>query len=129
MVRKLLWPLPPPLLPAGPCRFPSRRVCIELACACALLVVRLLRPSVLDNFALLSGQLNTINKLLKNEKTPSFRNQLIIPLLLSQDRDDDLAVRRPDLNPNGEGNLSSSGRALVGVARELPGVSSPNLLH
>lgn len=84
---------------------------------------------MLDNFALLSGQLNTINKLLKNEKTPSFRNQLIIPLLLSQDRDDDLAVRRPDLNPNGEGNLSSSGRALVGVARELPGVSSPNLLH
>ncbi|KAM9796089.1 mediator of RNA polymerase II transcription subunit 8 isoform X1 [Syngnathus typhle] len=52
---------------------------------------RLTWPSVLDNFALLSGQLNTINKLLKNEKTPSFRNQLIIPLLLSQDRDDDLA--------------------------------------
>lgn len=50
------------------------------------------RPSVLDNFALLSGQLNTINKLLKNEKTPSFRNQVIIPLLLSQDRDEDLAV-------------------------------------
>lgn len=51
------------------------------------------RPSVLDNFALLSGQLNTINKLLKNEKTPSFRSQVIIPLLLSPDRDDDLAVR------------------------------------
>ncbi|XP_075997774.1 mediator of RNA polymerase II transcription subunit 8 isoform X2 [Genypterus blacodes] len=48
-------------------------------------------PSVLDNFALLSGQLNTINKLLKNEKTPSFRNQVIIPLLLSPDRDEDLA--------------------------------------
>ncbi|XP_061680065.1 mediator of RNA polymerase II transcription subunit 8 isoform X3 [Syngnathoides biaculeatus] len=52
---------------------------------------RLTWPSVLDNFALLSGQLNTINKLLKNDKTPSFRNQLIIPLLLSQDRDDELA--------------------------------------
>ncbi|XP_061895422.1 mediator of RNA polymerase II transcription subunit 8 [Entelurus aequoreus] len=52
---------------------------------------RLTWPSVLDNFALLSGQLNTINKLLKNEKTPSFRNQVIIPLVLSQDRDDDLA--------------------------------------
>lgn len=50
------------------------------------------RPSVLDNFALLSGQLNTINKLLKNEKTPSFRHQVIIPLLLSPDRDEDLAV-------------------------------------
>lgn len=50
------------------------------------------RPSVLDNFALLSGQLNTINKLLRNEKTPSFRNQVIIPLVLSPDRDEDLAV-------------------------------------
>ena len=50
------------------------------------------RPSVLDNFALLSGQLNTINKLLRNEKTPSFRNQVIIPLLLSPDRDEELAV-------------------------------------
>ncbi|XP_038572722.1 mediator of RNA polymerase II transcription subunit 8-like isoform X1 [Micropterus salmoides] len=52
---------------------------------------QILKPSVLDNFALLSGQLNTINKLLKNEKTPSFRNQVIIPLLLSPDRDEDLA--------------------------------------
>uniref|UniRef100_A0A3Q4HL03 Mediator of RNA polymerase II transcription subunit 8 n=1 Tax=Neolamprologus brichardi TaxID=32507 RepID=A0A3Q4HL03_NEOBR len=53
---------------------------------------RLTWPSVLDNFALLSGQLNTINKLLRNEKTPSFRNQVIIPLVLSPDRDEDLAV-------------------------------------
>lgn len=52
---------------------------------------RLTWPSVLDNFALLSGQLNTINKLLRNEKTPSFRNQVIIPLLLSPDRDEELA--------------------------------------
>ncbi|XP_004552974.1 mediator of RNA polymerase II transcription subunit 8 [Maylandia zebra] len=52
---------------------------------------RLTWPSVLDNFALLSGQLNTINKLLRNEKTPSFRNQVIIPLVLSPDRDEDLA--------------------------------------
>jgi len=47
---------------------------------------------VLDNFALLSGQLNTINKLLRNEKTPSYRSQVIIPLLLSPDRDEELAV-------------------------------------
>ncbi|XP_024865751.1 mediator of RNA polymerase II transcription subunit 8 isoform X2 [Kryptolebias marmoratus] len=52
---------------------------------------RLTWPNVLDNFALLSGQLNTINKLLKNEKTPSFRSQVIIPLLLSPDRDEELA--------------------------------------
>ncbi|KAA8577368.1 hypothetical protein FQN60_009255, partial [Etheostoma spectabile] len=37
---------------------------------------RLTWPSVLDNFALLSGQLNTINKLLKNEKTPFFATKL-----------------------------------------------------
>ncbi|XP_036427340.1 mediator of RNA polymerase II transcription subunit 8 [Colossoma macropomum] len=52
---------------------------------------RLSWPSVLDNFALLSGQLNTVNKLLRNEKTPSYRNQVIIPLLLSPDRDEELA--------------------------------------
>ncbi|XP_032884739.1 mediator of RNA polymerase II transcription subunit 8 isoform X3 [Amblyraja radiata] len=47
-------------------------------------------PSVLDNFALVSGQLNTLNKLLRNDKTPILRNQVIIPLLLSPDRDDEL---------------------------------------
>ncbi|KAG8437065.1 hypothetical protein GDO86_007948 [Hymenochirus boettgeri] len=47
---------------------------------------RLTWPSVLDSFALLSGQLNTLNKVLKNEKTPLLRNQVIIPLLLSPDR-------------------------------------------
>ncbi|KAK1328096.1 hypothetical protein QTO34_012519 [Cnephaeus nilssonii] len=51
---------------------------------------RLTWPSVLDSFALLSGQLNTLNKVLKHEKTPQFRNQVIIPLLLSPDRDEDL---------------------------------------
>ncbi|XP_077006100.1 mediator of RNA polymerase II transcription subunit 8 isoform X2 [Tamandua tetradactyla] len=54
---------------------------------------RLTWPSVLDSFALLSGQLNTLNKVLKHEKTPLFRNQVIIPLLLSPDRDEDLMVR------------------------------------
>ncbi|KAF6345064.1 mediator complex subunit 8 [Rhinolophus ferrumequinum] len=49
-----------------------------------------LGPSVLDSFALLSGQLNTLNKVLKHEKTPLFRNQVIIPLVLSPDRDEDL---------------------------------------
>uniref|UniRef100_A0A3B5LD52 Mediator of RNA polymerase II transcription subunit 8 n=1 Tax=Xiphophorus couchianus TaxID=32473 RepID=A0A3B5LD52_9TELE len=53
---------------------------------------RLTWPNVLDNFGLLSGQLNTINKMLKNEKTPSFRSQVIIPLVLSQKPDDDLTV-------------------------------------
>ncbi|XP_041863195.1 mediator of RNA polymerase II transcription subunit 8 isoform X2 [Melanotaenia boesemani] len=52
---------------------------------------RLTWPSVLDNFALCTSQLNAINKLLKSEKTASFRSQVIIPLLLSPDRDEDLA--------------------------------------
>uniref|UniRef100_A0A8C5PY11 Mediator of RNA polymerase II transcription subunit 8 n=1 Tax=Leptobrachium leishanense TaxID=445787 RepID=A0A8C5PY11_9ANUR len=49
---------------------------------------RLTWPSVLDNFALISGQLNTLNKVLKNDKTPLLKNQVIIPLLLSPDRDE-----------------------------------------
>ncbi|XP_075688779.1 mediator of RNA polymerase II transcription subunit 8 [Rhinoderma darwinii] len=51
---------------------------------------RLTWPSVLDSFALLSGQLNTLNKVLKNEKTPLMKNQVIIPLLLSPDRDEEI---------------------------------------
>lgn len=51
---------------------------------------RMTWPSVLDNFALISGQLSTLNKLLKNEKTPLLRNQVIIPLQLTQERDEEL---------------------------------------
>ncbi|XP_030044835.1 mediator of RNA polymerase II transcription subunit 8-like, partial [Microcaecilia unicolor] len=51
---------------------------------------RLTWPSVLDSFALLSGQLNTLNKVLKNEKTPLLRNQVLIPLILTPDRDDEI---------------------------------------
>lgn len=51
---------------------------------------RLTWPSVLDNFALLSGQLSTLNKVLKNEKMPLLKNQVIIPLLLSPDRDEEI---------------------------------------
>lgn len=65
---------------------------------------------MLDNFALLSGQLNTLNKVLKNEKTPLLKNQVIIPLLLSPDRDEEIMVsmdplpssRRPDLHLSAE---------------------------
>lgn len=48
-------------------------------------------PSVLDNFALVSGQVNTLLKILKNEKTPNLRNRVLLPLLLSPDRDEELA--------------------------------------
>lgn len=48
-------------------------------------------PMVLDNFALLSGQVNTVLKILRNEKTPLLRNRILLPLLLSPDRDEELA--------------------------------------
>ncbi|XP_069126649.1 mediator of RNA polymerase II transcription subunit 8-B-like isoform X2 [Argopecten irradians] len=47
-------------------------------------------PSVLDNFALLSGQLNSLGKLLKSEKVPALRNQILLPLALSPERDQEL---------------------------------------
>ncbi|XP_071494403.1 mediator of RNA polymerase II transcription subunit 8-like [Diadema antillarum] len=47
-------------------------------------------PSVLNSFALLSGQINTLNKHLKSDKTPSLKNLILLPLKLSQDRDEEL---------------------------------------
>lgn len=48
-------------------------------------------PSVLDNFALLSGQLNTLLKVLRNDKTPPLRNRILLPLFLNPERDEELA--------------------------------------
>ncbi|KAM7288034.1 mediator of RNA polymerase II transcription subunit 8 [Ixodes scapularis] len=48
-------------------------------------------PSVLDSFALLSGQLNTLLKVLRNDKTPPLRNRILLPLLLNPERDEELA--------------------------------------
>lgn len=47
-------------------------------------------PQVLDNFALLSGQINTLGKLLKNDRMPVLRNLCILPQLVSQERDEEL---------------------------------------
>ncbi|XP_043223122.1 mediator of RNA polymerase II transcription subunit 8-like isoform X2 [Amphibalanus amphitrite] len=47
-------------------------------------------PSLLDSFALLSGQLNNLLRVLKNEKTPLLRNRVTLPLLLSPERDEQL---------------------------------------
>ncbi|PIO26182.1 hypothetical protein AB205_0204330 [Aquarana catesbeiana] len=57
---------------------------------CRVSVLEDNKPSVLDNFALLSGQLSTLNKVLKNEKMPLLKNQVIIPLLLTPDRDEEI---------------------------------------
>lgn len=47
-------------------------------------------PSVLDNFALLSGQLDSLGRLLKSDKVPPLKNQLILPLEISPDEDENL---------------------------------------
>jgi mediator of RNA polymerase II transcription subunit 8 len=45
---------------------------------------------VLDNFALLSGHINALNKLMKNDKMPALRNLAVFPLRLAPDRDPEL---------------------------------------
>ena len=40
-----------------------------------------------------TGQVNTLTKLLKNEKTPFFRNLVLLPLLVQQETDPDIQVR------------------------------------
>jgi len=47
-------------------------------------------PTVLDNYALISGQLNSLLKTIKNDKTPPLRNLIILPLSLTPDRDEEL---------------------------------------
>ena len=53
---------------------------------------------MLDNFALLSGQLNTLGKLLRNDKVPPLRNSVLLPIALSGDRDPELEVNIPFLS-------------------------------
>jgi len=48
-------------------------------------------PSVLDSFAVISGQMNAMLKIMKNDKTPLLRNLIVLPLLLSPDPDEELA--------------------------------------
>lgn len=49
-------------------------------------------PSLLDNFALISGQLNNMMKVVRSEKTPIYRNRILLPLTLSPDRDEHLCM-------------------------------------
>ncbi|KAK7502260.1 hypothetical protein BaRGS_00006624 [Batillaria attramentaria] len=64
------------------------------------------RPSALDNFALLSGQLNSLKQLLKGDKMPPLRNYVLFPVLLSQDAD-------PHLEKLTEGRVMSCNHDLV----------------
>jgi len=47
---------------------------------------------MLDNFALLSGHISTLNRLLSSDKMPAFKNYAVIPLALSPERDAELEV-------------------------------------
>ncbi|ENN74703.1 mediator of RNA polymerase II transcription subunit 8 [Dendroctonus ponderosae] len=47
-------------------------------------------PKFLDNYALISGQLISLSKVLSHEKGPNLRNLTVLPLLLSPERDEQL---------------------------------------
>ncbi|GIX85714.1 mediator of RNA polymerase II transcription subunit 8 [Caerostris extrusa] len=47
-------------------------------------------PHVLDNFALISSQVNSALKILRTDKIPPLRNRTFLPLALSPDRDEEL---------------------------------------
>ena len=66
-------------------------VCVTL-CVCDCVCVCMHRPSMLDNYALLSGQLNSLKQLLRGDKMPALRNFVLFPILLSQDPDPHLEV-------------------------------------
>ncbi|KAK9889803.1 hypothetical protein WA026_007175 [Henosepilachna vigintioctopunctata] len=48
-------------------------------------------PNFLDNYALISGQLTALSKVLSHDKCPVLRNLTVLPLLLSPERDEQLA--------------------------------------
>ncbi|CAH1116540.1 unnamed protein product [Phaedon cochleariae] len=48
-------------------------------------------PSFLDNYALISGQLTSLSKVMSHDKCPVLRNLTVLPLMLSPERDEQLA--------------------------------------
>lgn len=47
-------------------------------------------PNFLDNFALISGHLTSLSKILGHDKAPNLRNLTVLPLRLSPEKDEDL---------------------------------------
>ncbi|XP_011346912.1 mediator of RNA polymerase II transcription subunit 8 isoform X1 [Ooceraea biroi] len=47
-------------------------------------------PNFLDNFALISGHLTSLSKILAYEKIPNLKHQTVLPLRLSPEKDEDL---------------------------------------
>lgn len=47
-------------------------------------------PNFLDNFALISGHLTSLSKILSHDKAPNLRNLTVLPLRLSPEKDEEL---------------------------------------
>lgn len=47
-------------------------------------------PQFLDNFAIISGQLTALSKMMAHDKSPPLRNMTVLPLHLTQERDEEL---------------------------------------
>ncbi|XP_058810080.1 mediator of RNA polymerase II transcription subunit 8 isoform X1 [Phymastichus coffea] len=63
-------------------------------------------PNFLDNFALVSGHLTSLFKILNHDKAPSLRNLTVLPLHLCPEKDEDLYRRT-------EGRISTFAHDLV----------------
>ncbi|XP_054163638.1 mediator of RNA polymerase II transcription subunit 8-B-like [Oppia nitens] len=48
-------------------------------------------PQLMDSFVALSGRINNLQKLIKNDKMPTLRNRVLFPMLLNPDLDPELA--------------------------------------
>ena len=53
---------------------------------------------MLDNFALLSGQINMLTRLIKSDRIPQLRGYVLLPLVLSPERDAELEVTHSSIN-------------------------------
>ena len=47
---------------------------------------------MLDSFCSISGELTLLGRVMKGDKAPPLRNQLVLPLMLSQEPDENLGV-------------------------------------
>lgn len=70
----------------------------DLKCAIASMIFKIENeyeplnwPTFLDNYALISGQLTALSKVLSHDKCPVLRNLTVLPLMLSPERDEQLA--------------------------------------
>lgn len=66
---------------------PPKQLLSSVTCLFAVV-----EESSTNNFFFVTGQVNTLTKHLKNEKTPFFRNLVLLPLLVQQDADPDIQV-------------------------------------